>query len=120
MVFDERRLGEHLARYLSVVRQRIKVQKAILYGSYAHGVPHDDSDVDLIVLSDDFAAVPLLKRHQQLGWLAWQAGTDYIQPLGYTSDEFEQASDLSLLGEIRERGTIIYDATQEKKEPESA
>jgi len=119
VVFDETQLRELVEHYLAVVRQHINVRQAVLYGSYVYGTPHDDSDVDLIVLSDDFAVTPLLKRHQQLGWLAWQAGTDYIQPLGYTPKEFEQARDLSLLGEVRERGIVIYDAALEVAEPES-
>ena len=49
-------------------------------------------------------------RHQRLGWLAWRAGTDYIQPIGFTWEEFEQASALSLLGEIRERGIVVHEA----------
>jgi predicted nucleotidyltransferase len=34
--------------------QGIRVQKIILFGSYANGNAHDGSDIDLVVLSDDF------------------------------------------------------------------
>lgn len=110
MVLGERGLRKKIDRYLDFVRSEMEVQKAVLYGSYAHGTPHDDSDIDLVVLSEDFVGVPRIERHQRLGWLAWQAGTDYIQPLGFTPEEFEKASALSLLGEIRERGVIVYEA----------
>ena len=110
MVFDPHRLKEHIERYIAYVRREFSIQKAILYGSYAYGTPHEDSDIDLLVLSEDFARMAKVLRHQRLGWLAWQAGTDYIQPIGFTWEEFEQASDLSLLGEIRERGIVVYEA----------
>ena len=32
----------------------INSQKIILYGSYVKGNPREDSDIDLIVISDDF------------------------------------------------------------------
>jgi hypothetical protein len=110
MVFDPHRLKKHIERYITYVRREFNVQKAILYGSYAYGTPREGSDVDLLVLSEDFAQMAKVLRHQRLGWLAWQAGTDYIQPIGFTCKEFEQASDLSLLGEIRERGVVVYEA----------
>lgn len=110
MVFDPRQLKEHIERYITYVKREFNVQRAILYGSYAYGTPHEGSDIDLLVLSEDFAQMAKVLRHQRLGWLAWQAGTDYIQPIGFTRKEFEQASDLSLLGEIRERGVVVYEA----------
>jgi hypothetical protein len=115
MVFDPHRLGEHIERYINYVRREFSVQKAILYGSYAYGTPRGDSDIDLLVLSEDFVQMAKVLRHQRLGWLAWQAGTDYIQPIGFTRKEFEQASDLSLLGEIRERGIVVYEADSEER-----
>jgi len=45
-----------------------------------------------------------------LSVLAWRAGVGDIEALGHTPEEFEQASDLSLLGEIRERGIVVYEA----------
>ena len=110
MVFDPHRLREHIERYIAYVGREFNVQKAILYGSYAYGTPREGSDIDLLVLSEDFARMAKVLRHQRLGWLAWQAGTDYILPIGFTRKEFEQASDLSLLGEIRERGVVVYEA----------
>jgi len=110
MVFEKDKLREHLDRYLAFVRREIDVHKVVLYGSYAYGIPHDDSDIDLVILSNDLAQVPKLERHQWLGWIAWRAGTDYIQPLGFTPREFESASSLSLLDEVREKGIVVYEA----------
>jgi hypothetical protein len=32
-----------------------------------------------------------------------------IETLGHTPEEFEEASDLSLLGEVREQGVVVYE-----------
>jgi hypothetical protein len=32
-----------------------------------------------------------------------------IEALGYTPEEFGNASDLSLLGEVREQGAVVYE-----------
>jgi predicted nucleotidyltransferase len=55
MLFDQHRLREHIERYITYIRQEFNVQKAILYGSYVYGTPREDSDIDLLVLSEDFA-----------------------------------------------------------------
>jgi len=119
MVFGKDKLREHLDRYLAFVRREIDVHKVVLYGSYAYGIPHDDSDIDLVILSNDFAQMPKLERHQWLGWIAWQAGTDYIQPLGFTPKEFDNASPLSLLGEVQERGIVVHNGESGEGKTES-
>ncbi|MFQ5613754.1 MAG: nucleotidyltransferase domain-containing protein, partial [Anaerolineae bacterium] len=119
MVFNQRQLEEHLDRYLTEVRRKFRVQRAILYGSYAAGAPRPDSDIDLIVLSEDFRGMPRLRRHQELGWLAWQARTAYISPLGFTPEEYVTASPASLLGEVRESGITVFETTPEKIVAES-
>lgn len=107
-----------LERYLALVRQHMRIDKAILFGSYAYGQPHEFSDV--VIVSRDFCNVPYVRRLERLSLLAWKSKAGDIEALGYTPKEFEQASDLSLLGEVRERGTVIYDAALVEIEPEPA
>jgi predicted nucleotidyltransferase len=38
------------------------VEKVILFGSVAKGKIHQDSDIDLIILSSDFGKIDFLKR----------------------------------------------------------
>jgi len=110
MVFNSDQLQQRIANYLTAVRQSYTVQQAILYGSYARGEQRDDSDIDLIVISPDFRGVPKLERHQKLGQIAWRARTTYIEPLGFTPEEYENASPLGLLAEVRDTGIVVYDA----------
>jgi hypothetical protein len=99
---------------LAVLQENFPIQKAILYGSYAYGNPHDWSDIDLVVLSPAFRGVPYPERLECLAVLAWRAGVGDIEALGYTPEEFESASPLSLLGEVRERGITVYEADDKK------
>jgi predicted nucleotidyltransferase len=39
-----------IRRYARAVAAKFQPEKIILFGSYAYGTPHDDSDVDLLVV----------------------------------------------------------------------
>jgi len=120
MAYRDRELARRIAHYLAFVGQHVRVERAFLYGSYAYGVPRSRSDIDLVVLSSDFAAVERRRRQEQLAIWAWQEGVGDIEALGLTPEEFEAASDLSLLGEVRERGIVIYDAAHPERTPAMA
>jgi hypothetical protein len=96
------------------VGQHVQVERAFLYGSYAYDTPRSRSDVDMVVLSLDFAQMDRRRCQEQLAIWAWQAG---VGALGLTPEEFETASDLSLLGEVREKGVIVYDAAHPERTP---
>ncbi len=113
MAYEQSELAGRLERYLARLREDIAVQKAILYGSYAYGTPGQWSDIDLVILSSDFQGVPLPRRLERLAVLAWRAGVGDIEPLGFTPEEFETASPASFLGEVRERGIVVYEAEKE-------
>src|SRR5215472_5223332 len=39
-----------IRRYARAIAERFQPDKVILFGSYAYGTPHEDSDVDLLVV----------------------------------------------------------------------
>jgi predicted nucleotidyltransferase len=43
------------------IAERFAPEKIILFGSYAYGIPHDNSDVDLLIIMD-FTGRKLAKR----------------------------------------------------------
>ncbi|MEA3339607.1 MAG: nucleotidyltransferase domain-containing protein [Chloroflexota bacterium] len=112
MVYRDREPARRIVHYLAFVGQHAQVERAFLYGSYAYGIPRSRSDIDLVVLSSDFAAVDRRRRQEQLAIWAWQKGVGDIEALGLTAEEFEAASDLSLLGEVREKGVVVYDVNR--------
>ena len=61
-------------------------EKIILYGSYKDGNPREDSDIDLIVISENFKEMNLRERLEILGLAAGKI-FEPIEALGYTEEE---------------------------------
>ena len=117
VAYGERELGNRIERYLAFLREYVRLERVFLYGSYAYGTPLSRSDIDLVILSSDFARMERRRRQEQLAIWAWQAGVGDIEALGLAPEEFEAASDLSLLGEVRENGIVVYDAAHPERTP---
>lgn len=104
-----KRIKKLIETYKKDLSKKIKVNKIVLFGSYAKGRVHQDSDVDLVILSDDFAKMDfdsrldLLQRERRSS-ITHQFAMDIF---GYTPQEFSQASPLTTLGEIKETGKVI-------------
>lgn len=65
----------------------VKVKYAILFGSTAYGERLRDSDVDLIVVSEDFKGMPFEKRLMLLQ-KSWKHKVP-LEVFAFTSDEIE-------------------------------
>jgi len=66
----------------------INSEKIILYGSCAQGTSREGSDIDLIVISDDFKNLNLRERLEILGLAAGRV-FEPIEALGYTKKEIK-------------------------------
>ena len=110
MVYTDSELGRRIDQYLAFVGQHVRVERAFLHGSYAYGIPRPRSNINLVLLSPDFSHLDPCRRQEHLAVWAWEAEVGDIEALGLTAEEFEAASDLSLLGEARDRGILVYDA----------
>lgn len=95
--------------YKESLTNRIRVKKLILFGSWARGEQTKESDIDLVVVSDDFAGLSEKKRFSLLWDARDKALTRKIDMdvLGVTGRELAQASRLTSLGEIRETGVVV-------------
>jgi predicted nucleotidyltransferase len=74
----------------AVEAQGITVEKALLFGSQARGNATDDSDFDLIVISNDFAHMAAWQRWEILGKAAAKV-MEPIEALAYSPDEVATA-----------------------------
>ena len=97
-------IQEIISDYLQRVGDQIKINKVILFGSYAKGQFSSDSDIDLAVFSDDFIGMEPIERFRLLFLQAADYGLD-LQPLAFTiSDLIEPAG---IVAEILDTGQEI-------------
>lgn len=80
--------------------------KVLIYGSYAEGHPREGSDIDLIVVSNDFRDKNLRERLEILGLAAGRV-FEPIEAMGYTEKEIESKAAGSYLDEIVSKGVSV-------------
>jgi len=71
-------------------RRNIKVKEIYLFGSYARGDHLKTSDVDLIVVSDDWNKTPFLKRLDLVNEVMWVENIAGVEVIPVTSKELEE------------------------------
>lgn len=97
-------VADEVREYLThLAREGVPVERAIVFGSYAKGTPHEWSDIDLCVVSprftDWFDALQYL-------WRSRLKDTGLtIEPIGMTPEDL--AEDTSLTAEIKKHGIEI-------------
>lgn len=83
-----------IARFRAQLTRRYPDATAYLFGSYANGTWLEDSDFDVLVLSNHFRGQSLEKRVAAVRRLAPRNSPFEILP--YTPDEFREASRRSI------------------------
>ena len=93
-----------IRKFLRVLRDnKYRVEKAFLYGSYAKGNYHRDSDIDIVVISKDFTGN---RFRDSLRLLKLCRGIDLrIEPMPYRPEDFTDADPLVL--EVKTSGKEI-------------
>jgi hypothetical protein len=92
--------------FLRRIGSKYNIKKAIIFGSAVRGKFKEDSDIDLIIVSDEFKGKSALKRPVQL-YLEWDL--DYpVEFICYTTDEFEELRNrVSLVSEALKEGIVV-------------
>jgi len=95
--------------YLDNLKQELKVEKMILFGSAARGEMDKDSDIDLIIVSPDFKKMDFPERLLFLSRLRkGKSRSSAMDIFGYTPQEFKNSSKKRIiLEEAKEEGIII-------------
>lgn len=106
---DKKQIELILKTYLNDLSKKIKIDKAILFGSALSGQIKKDSDLDLLIISSSFAKMEVGKRFDllyasRINPLTQQTAMDIF---GLTPSEYQNSSDLSMVGEIKETGKIV-------------
>jgi predicted nucleotidyltransferase len=100
---DINRIKQPLNRFIQKASQSIQVEEVIIFGSYLEGNATKDSDLDLLVISEDFKTLDEDKRSEILYAASSQIEPD-IHPWGLTREELQKASKLTLMGYARDNG----------------
>ena len=107
---------EEVKKILSEIVEKLKREykplKIILFGSYAHGNPTEDSDRDLFILKNT--------DERRVDRFVWAKRIIYnpnckipISPLVYTPDELEERLRIGddFMREIIQKGVVLYEGT---------
>lgn len=91
----------------SLQAQNIKLHKVILYGSCASGTNKEGSDIDLVVISDDFLHKDYWERIEILSEAIYQI-FEPIEAVAMTPEEWERGD--SFVVDYAKNGEILYAA----------
>jgi predicted nucleotidyltransferase len=95
-----------IRRYARQIAERFHPDKIILFGSYAYGQPHEDSDVDLLVI------MPARNQLDQAFKIRWQLPAPFAMDLIVRTPKemkWRLEERESFLTEITSRGKILYE-----------
>lgn len=85
---EDHKLAEFVRAHLPTLRDRLAPLRVIAFGSRVRGDALSTSDLDLILVSPRFAAVPFLRRPVEvLEMLDYPGG---LELLCYTPEEFDK------------------------------
>ena len=106
----DKKISKTLKKFKSALEAAgIKVDRIILFGSYAMGNAREGSDIDVAVISEDFKDMNLLQRLETIGFALGKAKImEPIEALGYTKKEFASKNRGSFIGdEVKPKGVTV-------------
>jgi predicted nucleotidyltransferase len=95
-----------IRRFAREVAQRFGPEKIILFGSYAYGTPHADSDVDILVI------MPARNQHDQAIRIRWEIQASFPMDLLVRTPHTMQwrlKEGDSFLQEVVAKGLVLYE-----------
>lgn len=105
--FNQQQLNQIIGSYLSALKGKIKVQEAILFGSYATGKEHEFSDIDLFIISED---LPIKKTKAGNGLLLDEIVGNvnpFLEVLGAHPEALNSSINKDFFDEIKARGIAV-------------
>jgi predicted nucleotidyltransferase len=88
-------------------KKGIKIVRIVLYGSYAAGKHREGSDIDLVVISDDFSSMSYWQRIDLLSGAIYEV-LKPIEAVAMTDAEWENGE--SLIADYARNGEVVFAA----------
>jgi len=95
-----------IRRYARAIAEEFHPDKILLFGSYAYGTPHEDSDVDLLVV------MPARDQHNQAVRIRWRLAAPFsVDLIVRTPKEmtWRLAEGESFTTTIVSKGKVLYE-----------
>jgi predicted nucleotidyltransferase len=90
---------------LPLIIHQVQPEKVFVFGSRAHGTANEESDLDIIIISEWFQGIPFLERMPMiLNRVPFAKHVDY---LCYTPEEFRK---------VKQTSSILIDALSDPLE----
>jgi len=103
---DKKTVLEIISSFRKAIESEgIKINKLILFGSYATGRYREDSDIDVVVISQDFNDKGYWERIDILSSAIYQVFQP-IEAVAMTPEEWERGK--SLLVDYAKGGEVVY------------
>lgn len=101
----QKKVKKEIIKYIAGLKKdRLPIDKVILFGSYAKGAQHKWSDIDICVISPKFKnawkATGYLWSKRQITDIRYA-----IEPVGFNPKDYKEGS--SLINEIKKTGIEI-------------
>lgn len=98
---------EVVRRYLAAVREAgIHASRGILFGSWARGNPHPDSDIDILVIAPEFDR-PSASREIDILWELRATTDSRIEPIPVGEREWEEDDAIPIIEIARREGEQV-------------
>ena len=90
----------------AIEKAGVRVEKIILFGSRAAGACHEDSDIDVAVVSPDFGK-DRFEEGVRLFQIAFKIDPR-IEPIPISTESYKNDTWVPLVYEIREKGVAVH------------
>ena len=107
-IFTEQQVTKIINEYLSKLKGKISIDKAVLYGSYAKGCPREYSDIDLLIISCD---LPEDKLKGSNGYYLNKLVGDFnldLEVIAVNPRQLNNPIEKSFFDEIINTGKVVY------------
>lgn len=90
---------------MALEEQHVHIQKIVLYGSWANGRAHEESDTDVVVISDSFKGKDYWDRIDLLSRAIYKIFVP-IEAVAMTQEEWDNNS--SRVCEYAKNGEVVF------------